>query len=124
MMRAWIVVLMVSLIAGCASSRVSAPERSRGEQALDAGLRQYEAGEYADAQKSLQGALVAGLGPKDHVNARKHLAFIHCAAGRQAQCREEFRRALEIDPQLELTPAEAGHPSWGPAFRAVKAGRR
>ena len=51
-------------------------------------------------------------------------AFIHCAAGRQAQCREEFRRALEIDPQLELTPAEAGHPGWGPVFRSVKAARR
>ena len=124
MMRTWIVLLMISFVAGCASSPFRAQERSKGEQALDTGLRQYEAGEYADAQKSLQGALEAGLGPKDHVNARKHLAFIHCAAGRQAQCREEFRRALEIDPQLELTPAEAGHPSWGPAFRAVKAGRR
>jgi Tfp pilus assembly protein PilF len=127
MMRPLMAMLMASLVAGCASEPVRgvhAMFQSKGEQALAAGLRQYEGGDYVEAQKSLQSALEAGLGPKDHVNARKHLAFIHCASGRQAQCREEFRKALEIDPRLELAPAEAGHPSWGPVFRAVKAARR
>jgi Tfp pilus assembly protein PilF len=119
--------LMASLVAACASEPVRGVQslfQSKGEQTLATGLDQYEAGNYAESQKNLQGALEAGLGPKDHVNARKHLAFIHCASGRQAQCREEFRKALEIDPQLELAPAEAGHPSWGPVFRAVKAAQR
>jgi Tfp pilus assembly protein PilF len=120
MMRILMAALLAALLAACATP---AP-RSKGEQALDAGLQQYDAGDYTAAQKSLQGALEAGLGPKDHVNARKHLAFMHCASGRQAQCREEFRKALEIDPQLELAPAEAGHPGWGPVFRAAKAARR
>jgi Tfp pilus assembly protein PilF len=126
MNRCLVVALLVSLLAGCASGPggVQSTVQSKGEQALAAGLTQYDAGDYATAQKTLQGALEAGLGPKDHINARKHLAFIHCISGRQAACREEFRKALEIDPQMELAPAEAGHPGWGPAFRAVKSGRR
>jgi Tfp pilus assembly protein PilF len=98
--------------------------QSKGEQAFSAGMSQYEAGEYVEAQKSLQGALEAGIPLQDQISARKHLAFIHCVSGRQAQCREEFRRALDLNPQLELDPAEAGHPSWGPVFRSVKFGRR
>jgi Tfp pilus assembly protein PilF len=127
MMRNLMAAILTVLVTACASgpgSGVQSMFQSKGEQALSAGLKQYDAGDYPAAQKSLQAALEAGLGPKDHVNARKHLAFIHCASGRQAPCREEFRKALEIDPQMELTPAEAGHPGWGPAFRAAKAARR
>jgi Tfp pilus assembly protein PilF len=127
MTRTLIAALLAALVAGCASGSgggVQSLFQSKGEQALAAGLEQYDAGDYPAAQKSLQGALEAGLGGKDNVRARKHLAFIHCISGRQAQCREEFRKALEIDPQMELAPAEAGHPSWGPAFRAAKAARR
>ena len=42
---------------------------------------------------------------------------------RVAACHEEFRKALRLDPGLELGAAEAGHPIWGPVFRAAKAGR-
>ena len=57
------------------------------------------------------------------MNAHKHLAFINCVSGRTSACREEFRKALAIEPGLDLPPAEAGHPTWGPVFRSVKAGR-
>ncbi len=97
--------------------------KSKGETALAAGLRQYEDGSYPEAAKQLQSAIALGLTSADRVNAHKHLAFIHCVSERTAACREEFRRALAIDPALELAPAEAGHPSWGPVFRAAKAGR-
>ena len=53
----------------------------------------------------------------------KHLAFINCSQGRTGPCRDDFRKALAIDPSLELSPAEAGHPTWGPIFRSLKAGR-
>jgi len=89
---------------------------------LAVGLRQYEDGDYAESAKNLQNALNAGLSGKDGARAHKHLAFIHCVSNRERQCREEFRRALAEDPGLELAPAEAGHPVWGPVFRAVKAG--
>jgi Tfp pilus assembly protein PilF len=86
-------------------------------------MQQYEAGDYDESAKNFQGALRAGLSDKERVSAHKHLAFIHCAASRERQCRDEFRRALAVDPKLELDAAEAGHPVWGPIFRSVKAGR-
>jgi Tfp pilus assembly protein PilF len=95
----------------------------KGEAALGAGLRQYQAGEYPGAAKSLHSALALGLSSEDRVKAHKHLAFIHCAAGRERACRDEFRKALDIDPGLELTAAESGHPVWGPLFRTLKASR-
>jgi Tfp pilus assembly protein PilF len=99
----------------------SAP--GRGAAAFAAGVRLYEEAKYDAAARSLQEALAQGLAEPERVKAHKYLAFIHCAAERQGSCREEFRKALDIDPKLELAPAEAGHPAWGPAFRAVKAGR-
>jgi Tfp pilus assembly protein PilF len=96
---------------------------SKGEPALAAGLRQYEDGNYAEASRQLQSAIDQGLGQSDRVKAHKTLAFIHCVSGRTTSCREEFRKALAIDPAFNLPPAEAGHPTWGPVFRSVKAGR-
>jgi Tfp pilus assembly protein PilF len=96
---------------------------NKGDAALAAGLRLYEDGNYGEAAKQLQSAISQGLSSGNRVNAHKHLAFIHCASGRTAPCREEFRKALAIDPNLQLSAAEAGHPSWGPVFRSVKAGR-
>jgi Tfp pilus assembly protein PilF len=86
-------------------------------------LEQYEAGDYDESAKNFQGALRESLGPKERANAHKHLAFIHCASSRERQCRDEFRRALAVDPSLELDAAEEGHPVWGPIFRQVKGGR-
>jgi len=96
---------------------------AKGQTALQAGLKQYEDGEYAESLKNLQSAIDLGLGERDRVNAHKHAAFIHCSANRTRQCREEFRKALAVDPSMELAPAEVGHPVWGPVFRSVKAGR-
>jgi Tfp pilus assembly protein PilF len=96
---------------------------TKGEPALAVGIRQYEDGKYPEAAESLNAALYQGLSSADRVKAHKYLAFIHCVSSRPAACREQFRRALAIDPNLELSAAEAGHPIWGPVFRAVKAGR-
>ena len=94
-----------------------------GPSALSAGLKQYEAGEYEESAKNLQGAIELGLAGKQRADAHKYLAFIHCAANRERQCRDEFRKALAVDPELELGPAEASHPVWGPIFRSLKTGK-
>ena len=91
--------------------------------AFNVGLKQYEAGQYDDSAKNLQGAISLGLPEKERADAHKHLAFIHCSSNRERQCRDEFRKALAVDPALELAPAEAGHPVWGPIFRSLKAGK-
>jgi Tfp pilus assembly protein PilF len=94
-----------------------------GGSAFSVGLKQYEAGEYTESAKNLEGAISLGLPDKQRADAHKHLAFIHCSSNRERQCRDEFRKALSVDPALELAPAEAGHPVWGPIFRSLKAGR-
>jgi Tfp pilus assembly protein PilF len=95
---------------------------SKGETDLEFGIRAYEDGEHAYSARLLQLSLDSGLrGTSNRVRAHKYLAFIHCAASRVQQCRDEFRKALEIDPSFDLRDDEAGHPIWGPAFRSVKA---
>ena len=105
------------------TSAKGAPAPMKGELALLAALRLYGEGRYDQSAFGLLEAISLGLGDPDRVRAHKHLAFIHCASQRQGLCQDEFRKALAIDPSLELAPAEAGHPAWGPVFRAVKAGR-
>lgn len=96
--------------------------RARAREQLATGLRQYEAGEYDAALRSLTAALDHGLLPRaDQSVARKHLAFVHCLSGREAACRDEFRKAFEIDPAFALSAAEDGHPIWGPVYRSVRA---
>jgi Tfp pilus assembly protein PilF len=121
--RALLVLALVAALPGCGSQplrdlRDLLP--SKGSSALSSGLRQYEKGDYAEAVRNLQGAIDLGLSDRDRVNAHKHLAFIHCSSSRERACREEFRKALSIDPALELAPAEAGHPVWGPMFAGLK----
>ena len=123
--------MLAATLAGCETAPVKGIQQeikglfqqNEGDQDLATGLRQYDEGKYSDAARSLQASLDEGLGSKDQVTAHKYLAFIHCISGRERQCRDEFRKALKIDPALELEPAEAGHPIWGPVFRSAK-GRR
>jgi len=96
--------------------------RDKAKDSLALGLRQYQAGDYDDATKNLSASLDHGLLSKpDQSRARKNLAFIYCITGHEPQCRDEFRKAMEIDPGFDLTPAEAGHPVWGPIYRNVRA---
>lgn len=85
-------------------------------------MKSYEDGDYKFSMEELQRALEMGLSNKNsQMKAHKYLAFIHCISAREKQCRDEFKKALEIDPAFNLEPAEAGHPIWGPVFRGVKA---
>lgn len=122
-----LIVLATAALTGCGTEPMRELEAlfkpSRGEAALATGLKQYEEGHYPESLKNLQSAIDRGLAERDRINAHKHVAFIHCVSNRERACRDEFRKALRIDPGMELAPAEAGHPVWGPVFRSVKAGR-
>lgn len=96
--------------------------RSLGQDELAKGVRSYDDGDYEAAAKQLQAALDLGLAaPSERVIAHKHLAFMACVGKRTRTCRSEFRNAFAADPAFDLAPAEAGHPTWGPVFRSVKA---
>jgi Tfp pilus assembly protein PilF len=101
---------------------VVVPPPPTAEQQLDLGVKSYEDGDYKAAAHELQAALDHGLAtPADRARAHKYLAFMVCVTGREKACRDEFRMALEAEPNFALAPAEAGHPVWGRVLRSVKA---
>ncbi|HYC37513.1 MAG TPA: TssQ family T6SS-associated lipoprotein [Usitatibacter sp.] len=128
---------LLLVAAGCAEvpkqGEVAAPKpaapqitedvlRKRAEEQLAQGVQQYQAGEYDNAVRTLTASLDHGMLSKaDQARARKFLAFSHCVSARDGSCRAEFRKAFEIYPEFALTPAEDGHPIWGPVYRDVRA---
>jgi hypothetical protein len=98
------------------------PPPSKAVEELRRGMQRYDDADYKEAARHFQRALEQGLAtPSEQASAHKHLAFIACVARRTSACRTEFRKAFQADPAFDLTPAEAGHPMWGPVFRSVKA---
>jgi len=113
-----------ALLAGCATppppAGLSEVIERPAERALLAGMRAYDDGQYADAERELKAALAAGLAsPKDRASAHKLLGFIYCSSQRMDTCDAAFRSAREADPAFVLTRAEAGHPLWGPVYRRL-----
>jgi len=116
-----------ALFTACASSPEISPPRGLldvtdqpAEKALLVGLRAYEDAQYAEAEKHLNAALLAGLvSPRDKAAAHKHLAFIYCTTQRTDKCEVEFRSARLADPGFGLSRSEAGHPLWGPVYQRV-----
>jgi tetratricopeptide (TPR) repeat protein len=118
MVRAALLLLPFLGVTSCAQLE-NVVQATRAQVTLVDGLRKFDAGEHPASAKALQRAIALGLGAKDRAEAHKHLAFIHCTAGREARCRDEFGKAIEADPGMRLDAAEAGHPVWGPIFRSM-----
>ena len=124
-MKALAFALTVAGLAGCTA--VPPPRTGLlcvidqpGERALLAGMRAYDDGLYADAEKQLQVALAGNLAsPRDRAAAHKLLAFIYCTSQRVPACEAAFRAARASDPGFVLSHAEAGHPLWGPGYKRV-----
>jgi tetratricopeptide (TPR) repeat protein len=108
--------------AASSRGRASIIPLARAEQMLSDGIVKYDAGDYAAAHTLLVSSLKEGLKSKDdQVRAMKFTAFTLCLENKIRECRHEFVRIYEIDPKFDLTPAEAGHPSWAKTFAAAKA---
>ena len=88
------------------------------ERALLDGIRAYDDGQYAQAEKALRSALAGGLqSTRDRATAHKLLAFITCTSERLADCQQQFRDARAADAAFALSRSETGHPLWGPVYR-------
>lgn len=114
--------LALVLLAGCAqqptTTGVMDISQRPAEKALLSGMRAYDDGQYAEAEKLFNTALGSGLvSPKDQAAAHKYLAFIYCTSNRSSQCDAAFRAARVADPAFALSKSEAGHPMWGPVYR-------
>lgn len=95
---------------------------AKAEQLLSDGLVKYEAGDFAESQRLLEQSLKEGLqGKPDQVRAMKHVAFCLCLAGKYPACRAQFLKIFDVDPNFDLTPAEAGHPNWTKTFAGARA---
>ena len=94
----------------------------KAEQILNDGLVKYDSGDYDAALKLLEASIKEGLKDKaDQVHAMKNIAFSLCLKDRFRDCRAAFVKIYDVDPAFDLTPAEAGHPSWTKTFAAAKA---
>lgn len=91
------------------------------EQKLEIGVREYQEGNYLTSMEAFKSVLETNAADKRaRVTSYKYLAFIHCISSQELMCKDYFSKVLELDPEFELTSAEAGHPIWGPVFRSVK----
>jgi Tfp pilus assembly protein PilF len=114
------------LVAACATEKPAAPglldlSERPAEKALLVGMRAYEDGQYAEAEKQLRSALAKGLAsPRDRAGAQKYLAFIYCTSERMTECEAAFRAARKADPSFTLSRSEAGHPVWGPVYKRLQ----
>jgi Tfp pilus assembly protein PilF len=118
----------LALIAGCSTwpfaPRMS-PEEAAARKDLDAGVELYNAGDYNGAIKQLGGsATIWKAGKPVQLDALKYMAFSYCVTNRQSLCKQQFEKALKLDPSFDLAPGEKGHPLWEPVFDKVKKGSR
>lgn len=81
----------------------------------------YNNGEFENAINELQRALqyLKQLNQNDQVEAYKYLAFSYVAFGDKLKAKEQFRKALVLDPNLELDPATVS-PKIIKVFEEVK----
>ena len=121
--------VLAALAAGCAAPPPPAPPPPTGlaevmerpaERALLDGIRAYDDGQYAQAEKALRKALADGLqSSRDRATAHKLLAFISCTSERVSDCEKQFRDARAADAAFALSRSEAGHPVWGPVYKSL-----
>jgi hypothetical protein len=95
--------------------------KDRVEQKLEIGVKEYEEGNYVSSMNALESVVAEKTASNSQkVRANKYMAFISCISSREKSCREYFKNILEMNPDFNLSAAEAGHPIWGPVFQNVK----
>jgi hypothetical protein len=126
-MLKFILLLVIALLAGCALTPKQAANGQPGLSDSEAqtryqqGLARYRDNRFATAFSDLDAAVSSGhLQLAEAIDARKHMAFIHCTSKREAQCREQFQTILKLDSNFDLPPNESSHPGWGPVWRSIK----
>ena len=88
--------------------------------ALRDGMAAYDNGDYKGAIKKLGAPEIARSSKANQLIAIKYTAFSYWVSGRPAPCRQQFDKALKLDPSFELEAGETGHPLWGPVFERAK----
>lgn len=96
-------------------------QRTAAQTALNEGIDLYDKGDFNAAIKRLSNSQEIWSSEKAiQTKALKYMAFSYCVTSRQALCRQQFEKALKIDPHFDLAPGEKGHPLWGSVFERAK----
>lgn len=104
-----------------ACSTTASPAQLAARATLDSAHVAYDKGDYERTLYVLGHSRdLDSASPETQVEAHKLAAFSYCLTNRISLCRAEFTKILDIAPQFELSPAERGHPIWGPAFEAAR----
>ena len=97
--------------------------RVRAREQLAAGVKLYDAGDYDGAHEEPAGLPRPRPAREGRAGPRPQAPRVHPLrlGPRAAVRRPSSASAFEIDPDFALTPAEDGHPIWGPVYRTVRA---
>jgi len=90
------------------------------QRELEDAVAIYDKGDFNAAIERLGSPGIAAGDTAVRVAAHKYSAFSYCVTRRTTLCRTQFEAALKLDPTFELSPAERGHPLWGPVYERVK----
>lgn len=126
--------LIAALLAGCAATPPEPPKVApvvaaapappgADEVALAEGIALYNKGQYNDAIKRLGASEIIKGSKATQLAALKYSAFSYCVTNRATACRQQFDKALKLDPGFDLSAGEQGHPLWSPVFARAKKGR-
>jgi hypothetical protein len=97
------------------------PEPAAPPAALTDGIALYNKGSYSAAIKRLANAPeIWAADISFQTEALKTMAFSYCVTSRKKLCKQQFEKALKLDPNFDLAPGEQGHPLWGPVFKQAK----
>lgn len=120
-----IISLSLVITSGCMTQKKSDHELEQidASQKLERGKSHFHAGNYNQAETDLVGATILQATFDTQLDALKYLAFTYCVTERANLCRHAFNKALQLDPNFELSPAEVTHPLWGPQFQLARNGR-
>ncbi len=118
-MRKIIFLLSIIIISASFAQSVSSDSLAR---MLERAKTYYNNGEYENAINELEDALqfLKQLKQVDQVEAYKYLAFSYVAFGDNNKAKEQFKKALALNPKLELDPASVS-PKIIKVFEEAKA---
>ncbi|AUL17805.1 TssQ family T6SS-associated lipoprotein [Bordetella bronchiseptica] len=116
--------LAVLALSGCANlsqPAAEAPATPAALQALAEVRTEYGAGHYGEVIRRVARSDELAAAPKAvRIEAFKLQAFSYCVSNYTQLCEDAFVRILHLDSSFTLAPNEAGHPAWGPVFRAAQ----
>jgi hypothetical protein len=102
---------------GCEPEPPARTGVSEGRPLLGQGIALYESRDMAQAERTLQAALDAGLAdPAERASAHKYLAFAHCTQKQWSRCEADFASAFAAHAGFALQAYETTGTPWGQAY--------